>query len=250
MKNWTKLFALILVAAFAVALFAGCTKPAAEPTEAPVVDEPQGGEGEGEGEAEVEKDPASFTGTILQRPPAYSAIKIGGKPLYALARKGEMVVAKSRETLIRSLSLGEQVAPDAYMLHVDCGSGTYIRTLCHDIGRHLQAPAHMRFLLRTRHGAFSIENSITLEEVAQAAENGTLSSLLLPLDYPLQALPRLDLTVQWATPVKNGAKLPLSLAPHLAEDQLFRVYLAGALCGIYRKDADTLHCAIGLYSGE
>ncbi len=189
----------------------------------------------------------AFTGTILQRPPAYSAIKIGGKPLYALARKGEMVEAKERETEIRSLVLGDQVAEDAYMLFVDCGSGTYIRTLCHDIGRALSAPAHMRFLLRTRHGGFSIENCVTVEEVMQAAEKGELEKMLLPMDYPLQNMRRLDVDERYAIPVKNGAKLPLSLMPEAEENEIFRVYLNGTLCGLYRKDEEVLHCCIGLY---
>ena len=96
-----------------------------------------------------------FTGTILQRPPAYSALKRDGVPLYALARQGKLGETEVRETLIRRLELGEKTGQDGSMLFVDCGSGTYIRTLCHDIGQALNAPAHMRFLLRTRHGAFS-----------------------------------------------------------------------------------------------
>lgn len=189
----------------------------------------------------------AFTGVILQRPPAYSAIKIGGKPLYALARKGEMVEAKKRETKISSLTLGEKIAPDAYMLYVDCGSGTYIRTLCHDIGQHLQAPAHMRFLLRTRHGSFSIENCVTVEEVMAAAEAGELEKLLLPMDFPLQEMKVLQVDEAYATAVKNGAKLPLQLMPDAEENEIFRVYLSGQLCGLYRKDKEVLHCCIGLY---
>ncbi len=196
---------------------------------------------------EIENMLPSFTGIIMQRPPAYSAIKIGGKPLYALARKGEMVEAKKRETEIRSLTLGQQVAEDAYMLYVDCGSGTYIRTLCHDIGMALDAPAHMRFLLRTRHGSFSIEQCVTVEEVMQAAQEGEMDKLLLPMDYPLQEMKRLDVDEKYAVPVKNGAKLPLQLMPDVAENEIFRVYLNGVLCGLYRKDEEVLHCCIGLY---
>ncbi|MBR6753411.1 MAG: tRNA pseudouridine(55) synthase TruB [Clostridia bacterium] len=199
------------------------------------------------GREEIEKVLARFTGVILQRPPAYSAIKIGGKPLYALARKGEMVEAKLRETEIRSLTLGDPVGQDAWMLFVDCGSGTYIRTLCHDIGKALSAPAHMRFLLRTRHGGFSIEHAVTIEEVMQAAERGELEKMLLPMDEPLQSLRRLDVAETYATPVKNGAKLPLSLFPEAEEEEIFRVYLNNTLCGLYRKDQDVLHCCIGLY---
>ncbi len=199
------------------------------------------------GRAEVEQVLPAFTGIIMQRPPAYSAIKIGGKPLYQLARKGEMVEARERETEIRSLMLGDKVGEDAYMLNVDCGSGTYIRTLCHDIGKALSAPAHMRFLLRTRHGGFSIENAVTVEEVKRAAEKGELEKLLLPMDYPLQNMRRLDVDETFATQVKNGAKLPLDLFPEAEENENFRVYLKDVLCGLYRKEKDVLHCCIGLY---
>ncbi len=196
---------------------------------------------------EIENVLPDFTGIILQRPPAYSAIKVGGKPLYALARKGEMVEAKARETDIRSLVLGDQVAEDAYMLYVDCGSGTYIRTLCHDIGRALAAPAHMRFLLRTRHGAFALENCVTIEEVMAAAEKGKMEGLLLPMDFPLQQMRRLDVNARFSVPVKNGAKLPAALLPDVPENEVFRVYLDGVLCGLYRREQDVLHCCIGLY---
>lgn len=198
-------------------------------------------------QGEIEQVLPDFTGIILQRPPAYSAIKIGGKPLYQLARKGEMVEAKKRETEIRSLVLGDKTAEDAYMLHVDCASGTYIRTLCHDIGQALNAPAHMRFLLRTRHGSFSIENCITIEEAIQAKEQGALEKLLLPMDYPLMSMQRLDVNEKYATPVKNGAKLPVHLMPEIGENEIFRVYLEEKLCGLYRKEEGVLHCCIGLY---
>ena len=134
-----------------------------------------------------------------------------------------------------------------YLIRCVCSKGTYIRTLCHDIGMALDAPAHMRFLLRTRHGSFSIEQCVTVEEVMQAAQEGEMDKLLLPMDYPLQEMKRLDVGEKYATPVKNGAKLPLQLMPDAAENEIFRVYLNGTLCGLYRKDEDVLHCCIGLY---
>ena len=93
----------------------------------------------------------------------------------------------------------------------------------------------------------AIENAVTIEEVMQAAERGELEKTLLPMDEPLQSLRRLDVAETYATPVKNGAKLPLQLMPDAAENEIFRVYLNGTLCGLYRKDEDVLHCCIGLY---
>ena len=186
-----------------------------------------------------------FTGIILQRPPSYSAVKRDGRPLYALARQGEMVQAEARETEIRELELMECTG-DGYMLRVDCGSGTYIRTLCHDMGQALGAPAHMRFLLRTRHGCFALENTVTLEVARDAAENGTLAKLLLPPDTPLQGLPRLDTPEKYKIPVLNGAKLPIALMPGLKENESCRVYYRGTLTGVAHRAGTILRFDMGL----
>ncbi|MCR4887131.1 MAG: tRNA pseudouridine(55) synthase TruB [Clostridiales bacterium] len=199
---------------------------------------------------EIEKALGAFRGMILQRPPAYSALKQNGVPLYALARKGQAVETKARETEIRSLELGEKTGPDGYMLRVDCGSGTYIRTLCHDIGQALGAPAHMRFLLRTRHGAFSIADSVTIEETVQAAEEGRLEKLLLPLDWPLQALPRIVLPEKFVKAGRNGGKLPAGLSPELRDGEKCRVYYNDALLGIVHRDGDVLRFDVGLTGGS
>ena len=192
----------------------------------------------------------AFRGNILQRPPAYSALKRDGVPLYALARKGEMVETQARETLIRSLELGERTGEDGYMLSVDCGSGTYIRTLCHDIGQALNAPAHMRFLLRTRHGRFAIENAVTVEALFAAKDEGTLETLLLPLDYPLSALPRLDLPERWWKAGRNGGKLPGNLMPELQENGRCRVYAQGEIIGVaHRTEENILRFDVGLTGG-
>ena len=192
----------------------------------------------------------SHGGTILQRPPAYSALKRDGVPLYALARKGQLVETEARETEIRSLELGEKTGADGFMLHVDCGGGTYIRTLCHDIGQALQKPAHMRFLLRTRAGAFAIDRAVTLEEARAAAERGEIETLLLPLDFPLTGLPALDLPERYWKMGRNGAKLPAELLPELTEEQRCRVYAEGTLLGIARRSGGTLRFDVGLAGGE
>lgn len=200
--------------------------------------------------AEIEAALPAFRGAILQRPPAYSALKRGGMPLYQLARQGKKVETEARETEIRELTLGEKTGKDGYMLYVDCGSGTYIRTLCHDIGRALGAPAHMRFLLRTRHGAFDISRAATVEEALSAAADGTLESLLLPLDFPLAALPRLDLPEAYWKMGRNGAKLPAALLPGLEEEKRCRIYAAGTLLGVGRREQNAIRFDVGLTGGE
>ena len=199
---------------------------------------------------EIEDALGAFRGRILQRPPAYSALKREGVPLYALARKGEMVETAPRETEIRSLELGEKTGRDGYMLHVDCGSGTYIRTLCHDIGQALGAPAHMRFLLRTRQGAFSIDNAVTVEEVMQAGEAGLLSGLLLPLEYPLAELPALEVPEAYWKLGRNGGKLPAALMNDLGENERCRLYAAGEFLGVGRREQAVIRFDVGLTGGQ
>ena len=187
-----------------------------------------------------------FRGTILQRPPAYSALKKDGVPLYALARQGKAVETQARETVISLLELGERTGEDGSMLSIDCGSGTDIRTLCHDIGQALHAPAHMRFLLRTRHGAFSIENAVTVEEIMEA-EN--LEKFLLPLDFPLGALPALQLPESYWKLGRNGGKLPAALLPELDEKDRCRVYAEKEILGVAHRDGDFLRFDVGLTGG-
>ena len=201
------------------------------------------------GREEIESVLPRFRGIILQRPPAYSALKRDGVPLYALARKGQLVETEARETVIRSLTLGEKTGEDGYMLSVDCGGGTYIRTLCHDIGQALGKPAHMRFLLRTRAGAFAIDRSVTVEEAMAAAEKSDMERLLLPLDFPLTELPALRLPERFWKIGRNGGKLPADLAPDLAEGCRCRVYAEAELLGVGRRDGDVLRFDVGLTGG-
>ena len=198
---------------------------------------------------EIEAVLDRFRGVIWQRPPAYSALKKDGVPLYALARRGEQVETQARETLIRSLELGDKTGKDGYMLLVDCGGGTYIRTLCHDIGQALGAPAHMRFLLRTRAGAFKIENAVTIEEAQRAAEENALERLLLPLDYPLNELPELGLPENLWKLGKNGGKLPAVLMPDLPEGGRCRMYADGILLGVGHRDGESIRFDVGLTGG-
>ena len=191
----------------------------------------------------------AFQGTILQRPPVYSALKKDGVPLYTLARQGKAVETEARETLIRSLELGEKTGRDGYMLSIDCGSGTYIRTLCHDMGQALNAPSHMRFLLRTRHGAFTIENAVTIEEIQAAKEAGDLEKYLLPLDYPLNDLPALHLPEQLWKLGRNGGKLPAGLLPELKETERCRIYAAEELLGVAHREGDRFRFDVGLTGG-
>ena len=118
-----------------------------------------------------------FRGPIQQIPPMYSAIKIQGKKLYELARKGQAVERKPRSVTIYELELVEQVSETDYVLRCRCSKGTYVRTLCHDIGRSLGCGGTMYSLRRTMAAGFTLDDAVTLEDVQRQGEE-----LLLPTD--------------------------------------------------------------------
>ena len=98
---------------------------------------------------------AHFTGEIVQHPSVYSALKVNGVPMYRLARSGQPVQEKERRIRIDSIDVIDP-CDSGYLIRVRCSAGTYIRTLCHDIGQAMDKPAHMGFLLRTQSGSFRI----------------------------------------------------------------------------------------------
>jgi tRNA pseudouridine55 synthase len=176
-----------------------------------------------------------FTGSILQTPPSYSAIKQDGQRLYNLARKGEMVLAQPRLILVEELSVTCETENHGMMILVRCGKGTYVRTLCHDIGQAVSCPAHMRFLLRTQSGAFTLDEALTLEELKTAKDEARLQDCLLPMDMPLEHLKRLDVPLHLETLCRNGGKMPLlefDDPAGLAEDVPLRLYLNRVFMGI------------------
>ena len=124
-----------------------------------------------------------FTGDIEQVPPMYSAIKIGGKKLYELARKGKEVERKPRPVTIRALGVldGPEQGAD-FTLRVACSKGTYVRTLCHDIGQALGCGGCMSSLRRVKAAGFTLEDSVPLEAVQEAVDRGEGEGLLLPVD--------------------------------------------------------------------
>ncbi len=186
------------------------------------------------GIVEMEKILPGFTGNIRQTPPAYSALKKNGVPLYRLARQGMEVVSESREIRIGSIRILSET-PDGFMIRVVCSGGTYIRTLCHDIGMRLGYPAHMRFLLRTRCCGLDIGDSCLLEEVASARGTDEMDRFLLPMDLPLGRFARLDVTDAYYKQARNGAALSDEAFGRKVEEGLYRVYANGRLLGMGEK---------------
>ena len=157
-----------------------------------------------------------FTGPIEQIPPMYSAIKIKGKKLYELARKGQEVERRPRPVTIHALEIVERTGEAEYLLRVRCSKGTYVRTLCHDVGRALGCGGCMSSLRRTMAAGFTLDGAATLEQVRERGE-----ALLRPVDSLFADRPVLRLSSPQAERlVRNGNPLD---APDLEPGQ-YRVY--------------------------
>ncbi len=181
----------------------------------------------------------SFTGEIMQTPPLYSALKKGGQPLYKLARRGETADIPARKVWIESIAAIGETPRHGCMLRVICGRGTYIRTLCHDIGRALGCPAHMRFLLREQTGAFDLSTAVTIEELKRTAETKDLARYILPPDYPLGHLARYDVPQRLVKLCENGVALRADEWPGaVPPGEHVRLYTNGLFLGISRAEAD------------
>lgn len=152
-----------------------------------------------------------FTGPLRQTPPMYSAVKISGKRLYDLARQGQEVERPARDIVIYSLSLLEaDEERHLYTIDAACSKGTYIRTLCHDMGEALGCGASLTALRRTAACGFSEAQCITLEQAAELSARGELAQRLLPVAEAFRALPRLELDDKLARLFRNGVQLSLN----------------------------------------
>jgi len=158
-----------------------------------------------------------FKGTIEQVPPMTSAVRHQGQKLYELARRGMTVERKPRQAIIYALGLKDTAgfgtdAPSAH-LEVACSAGTYIRTLCADLGKKLGCGAYMSSLSRLRAGAFTIENSLTLERIAGLHKQGTLPAALVSLNEALHHLTGVQVKPDAMAKVKSGNQLhPANIA--------------------------------------
>ena len=160
-------------------------------------------------EDEVLSTISSFVGEIKQIPPMYSALKINGQKLCDLARNGETVERQARSITIHSIDAKKCELPTDYTLTVCCSSGTYIRTLCADIGNALGCGGAMATLRRTLAGSFSLENSHTIEEI-EALDATDRPSLLVPIESLFSGLGELRLTSFYERLCRNGCEIYLS----------------------------------------
>ena len=162
----------------------------------------------------------SFVGEIEQIPPMYSAIKQNGKKLYELARQGIEVERKPRKVTINSIDILE-INGKTVTIDVSCSKGTYIRTLCADIGEKLGVGAYMTKLRRTKTGIFDISESHTLEELGTLKkETGTLKQVLITVDKLFYEYPEIILNEKQKKSVTNGVRMTYKGM----ENQVYRVY--------------------------
>ena len=183
----------------------------------------------------------SFVGEYKQIPPMYSAIKVNGRKLYQLAREGIEIERSPRDVYIRSIHINDMNLQDgepSVTMTVSCSKGTYIRTLCHDIGEKLGCGACMKSLSRTRVGRFYIDDSFTINQIAALNLKGELSSIVAPVDSMFD-YPRIQINKEYDKLLYNGNLLPLSagkaLDVGLAEK--VRIYNeSGEFIGIYSMD--------------
>ena len=155
---------------------------------------------------EVQAALQRFLGQISQIPPMYSAIKINGQKLYELARKGKEVARRPRSITIHELELQEGCGAE-YLLRVRCSKGTYVRTLCHDLGAALGCGGCMSSLRRTRAGSFTMQQALTMQQVLEFAAEHDPQQLLMPADALFAEVPPLIVTMGQAAKLKNGAQI-------------------------------------------
>jgi tRNA pseudouridine55 synthase len=173
-------------------------------------------------ESDVRAALGKFVGQIDQVPPMYSALKRDGKPLYKLARKGIEVEREPRRVRIYEIALRAFELPDV-TIDVRCSSGTYIRSLAHDVGAALGCGAHLIELTRLGSGLFVIEEAVALEDLRGLAQ-ADLEGLLRPLDAALQDLPAVTLDADQARRVALGQAIAFDGTQAEATADLFRVY--------------------------
>jgi tRNA pseudouridine55 synthase len=166
----------------------------------------------------VESALQDFMGEIEQLPPMHSAIKVGGRKLYELARQGIEVERQTRRVTISRLDL-ESYNPPHMEIFVECSKGTYIRSLAHDLGAALGTGAYLDALVRTRHGPFTLEGAITLEELQAAFREGTWRESLYPPEYILADWPFHTTTAEQEHDIMQGKPLRLP-APTPGEKEM------------------------------
>ena len=195
-------------------------------------------------EEKVREAIEGFIGDYEQIPPMYSALKVNGKKLYELAREGKVIERKARPVKILDIQILEIDLPKVRM-EVSCSKGTYIRTLCHDIGEKLGCGGCMESLMRTRVSTFRIEDAKTLDEIETLKQEGKLAELLVPIDVMFPSYPKITVKDDWKAFAKNGNPLDLKMLKEACgqdEETQVRLYdESGKFIAIYQWKEKKYH---------
>ncbi len=174
-----------------------------------------------------------FVGDIMQVPPMYSALKVGGKKLYELAREGKEVERKPRPVTIFSIDVLSMNLPEV-TVRIHCSKGTYIRSICHDLGQALGCGCAMKSLVRTRVSMFDIADARTLDEIERIVKNGKLDGIMMPLDQAFEGYGTV-----FVVPTEDSIKHAVNGAP-IPETSVFAESISsfeeGAKYRIYLPD--------------
>ena len=179
---------------------------------------------------------SSFVGDYMQVPPMYSALKVNGKKLYELAREGKTVERKPRPVHFYEIEILDISFP-LVRFRVTCSKGTYIRTLCHDIGEKLGCGAAMESLLRTKVGRFTLDDAITLAQTEEAVQKGIIESKILGIEEILAEYPRVCCTKEGDRLLANGNLLVQALVDAQEKNGWIRMCSSeGSFAGVYQWD--------------
>lgn len=178
----------------------------------------------------------AFRGKIMQIPPMYSALKVNGKKLYEYAREGKVIEREARPVEIYELTV-EKIDLPRITMTVSCSKGTYIRTLCHDIGQALGCGGCMESLVRTRVGDFHLEQAITLKELEAKRDAGELDSCLVTVEQIFAGLPAVTTRKQYDVLIHNGNRVSGNMLETVPQEKQVRMYdSSGLFTGIYEWD--------------
>ena len=194
----------------------------------------------------------------MQIPPMYSALKVDGKKLYELARQGKEVERAARPITVYAIEILKESHPE-YTIRVECSKGTYIRTLCHDIGQALGCGGVMASLTRSRVGEFRIEEAHTLSELQKYADGDRLGEFVVPVERMFEGLPKITVKESAQKALQNGNQMKSSdfaewnkdanASLTLYDGREFRVYShENVFFGIYRYEQKRkLFCPVKLF---
>ena len=204
-------------------------------------------------EGEVREAILSFIGPMLQTPPMYSAIKVNGRKLYELAREGIEIERQKRSIEIFDIKILDMSLPDI-KIKVECSKGTYIRSLCADIGDKLSCGAVMTSLVRTKSGDFAIERAYTLKEVEEAAAKERVEDMITPVDYCFMSYARVTVNGELLKAVRNGNMIKKAdIAQDLTEGDISKVRIYdpdGHFLAVYEMDRPGLYKVHKMFLSE